>query len=72
MILEQRGLYALDAVIQTQSFAKAAEQLFVTQPAISQRIKQLENKFGQPLLIRTLPYKATPLGSKLLSLQRGN
>jgi LysR family transcriptional regulator, chromosome initiation inhibitor len=70
MIIEQRGLHALDAVIQTQSFEKAAQQLFVTQPAISQRIKQLENKFGQPLLVRTLPYKATPVGEKLLSLLR--
>lgn len=70
MIIEQRGLHALDAVIQTQSFAMAAQQLFVTQPAISQRIKQLENRFGQPLLIRTLPYKATPFGEKLLSLLR--
>lgn len=70
MIIEQRGLYALEAVIQVQSFALAAKQLFVTQPAISQRIKQLEDKFGQPLLIRTLPYKATPLGEKLLSLLR--
>ena len=68
MRIDQRALNALDAVIQTQSFALAAKQLFVTQPAISQRIKQLENHFGQPLLIRALPYKATPLGAKLLSL----
>lgn len=70
MMIEQRGLQALDAVIQTQSFAAAAKQLFLTQPAISLRIKQLETQFGQPLLIRTLPYQATPLGEKLLSLLR--
>lgn len=70
MIIEQRGLHALDAVIHTQSFAAAARQLFITQPAVSQRIKQLENKFGQPLLIRSLPYKATPMGEKLLGLLR--
>lgn len=70
MRFDQRALQALDAVIQTQSFAMAAKQLFITQPAISQRIKQLENQFGQPLLIRTLPYQATPLGEKLLSLLR--
>ncbi|KTD07811.1 ArgP/LysG family DNA-binding transcriptional regulator [Legionella jamestowniensis] len=70
MRLDQRGLQALDAVIQTQSFAAAAKQLFITQPAVTQRIKQLENQFGQPLLIRSLPYQATPLGEKLLSLLR--
>ncbi|STX40382.1 LysR family transcriptional regulator [Legionella donaldsonii] len=70
MRIEQRGLQALDAVIQTQSFAAAAKQLFITQPAVSLRIKQLETQFGQPLLIRSLPYQATPLGEKLLSLLR--
>ncbi|KTC86920.1 ArgP/LysG family DNA-binding transcriptional regulator [Legionella brunensis] len=70
MRIEQRGLQALDAVIQTQSFAGAAKQLFITQPAVTQRIKQLEAQFGQPLLIRSLPYQATPLGEKLLSLLR--
>lgn len=70
MRIEQRGLEALDAVIQTQSFAAAAKRLFITQPAISSRIKQLEAQFGQPLLIRTVPYKATLLGEKLLSLLR--
>jgi LysR family transcriptional regulator (chromosome initiation inhibitor) len=70
MRIEQRELQALDAVIQTQSFAEAAKRLFITQPAVSLRIKQLETQFGQPLLIRTLPYKATALGEKLLSLMR--
>ncbi|WED42804.1 ArgP/LysG family DNA-binding transcriptional regulator [Legionella cardiaca] len=70
MRIEQRGLQALDAVIQTQSFAEAAKLLFITQPAVTQRIKQLETQFGQPLLIRSLPYHATPLGEKLLSLLR--
>lgn len=70
MRIEQRGLQALDAVIQTQSFAEAAKQLFITQPAVTLRIKQLETQFGQPLLIRTKPYQATALGEKLLSLLR--
>jgi LysR family transcriptional regulator (chromosome initiation inhibitor) len=70
MRIEQRGLQALDAVIQTQSFAAAAKQLFITQPAVTLRLKQLETQFGQPLLIRKKPYQATPLGEKLLSLLR--
>ncbi|KTC98592.1 ArgP/LysG family DNA-binding transcriptional regulator [Legionella erythra] len=70
MRLDHRGLQALDAVIKTQSFAAAAQQLFITQPAISQRIKQLEVIMGQPLLIRSHPYRATPLGEKMLGLLR--
>ncbi|VEG91624.1 ArgP/LysG family DNA-binding transcriptional regulator [Legionella spiritensis] len=68
MKIDHRGLQALDAVIQTQSFAAAARQLFITQPAVSLRIKQLEIEMGQPLLVRTLPYHPTPLGEKLLGL----
>lgn len=69
-MIDQKGIQALDKVIQTQSFATAAAQLFITQPAVSQRIKQLEQHFGQPLLIRTLPYQATPLGEQLIGLFR--
>lgn len=39
-------------VAKNLSFSKAAEELFVTQSAISQSIKQLENKIGFPLLLR--------------------
>ncbi|GLS89792.1 transcriptional regulator ArgP [Psychromonas marina] len=57
---------ALDAVLKEQSFDKAAKRLHITQSAVSQRIKQLETEYGQPLLIRSQPIKATPLGQKLL------
>lgn len=57
---------ALDAVLKEQSFDKAAKRLFITQSAISQRIKLLETEYGEPLLIRSQPIKATPLGQKLL------
>ena len=40
--LDPRQLDALLAVLETQSFEKAADVLFVTQSAVSQRIKQLE------------------------------
>lgn len=57
---------ALNAVLKEQSFDKAAKRLHITQSAISQRIKTLETEYGQPLLIRSQPIKATPLGQKLL------
>ncbi len=65
-MLDYRGLEALFTVIQLQSFEAAANKLFITQSAISQRIKSLENYYGCPLLVRTLPYQPTQLGKYLL------
>ncbi len=65
-MLDYQGLAALSAIIETQSFQKAAEKLFITQSAVSQRLKNLENFHGEPLLIRTEPYRATALGLSLL------
>jgi len=59
-------LSALDAVLREQSFDKAAKRLHITQSAISQRIKLLETEYAAPLLIRSQPIQATPLGQKLL------
>ncbi|VTP77812.1 OriC replication inhibitor [Leclercia adecarboxylata] len=46
------------------------KKLCITQSAVSQRIKQLENMFGQPLLVRTVPPRPTEQGQKLLALLR--
>ena len=40
--MDYKLLAALAAIIETQSFDLAAEQLFISQSAISQRIKLLE------------------------------
>lgn len=40
-------------VAKTRHFRKAAEQLFLTQSAVSARIKQLEDRLGTPLFERT-------------------
>jgi DNA-binding transcriptional LysR family regulator len=37
-------------VAKEKSISKAADNLYVTQPAISMQIKQLEDVFGLPLL----------------------
>ena len=57
---DYRTLQALDAVIRERGFERAAQKLCITQSAVSQRIKQLENMFGQPLLVRT----AAPDGTR--------
>lgn len=64
--LDYRLLQALDAVVREQHFDRAAKSLNLTQSAISQRIKQLEQQVAQPLLLRETPPKATRLGEQLL------
>lgn len=65
---DYRTLQAHDAVIRERGFERAAQKLCITQSAVSQRIKQLENLFGQPLLVRTIPPRPTEQGQKLLAL----
>jgi len=60
-------LAALAQVIELQSFDLAAKKLFISQSAISQRIKALEEHVGQPVLIRNQPIIATEAGEQLLS-----
>lgn len=68
--LDYKWIEALDAIVQFGSFEHAAEQLFISQSAVSQRIKQLEKFLAQPALIREQPPKPTPIGKKLLGLYR--
>ena len=39
-------------VATTLSFSEASKQLYISQSAVSQSIKSLEKKLGQPLFIR--------------------
>ncbi|WP_295534962.1 LysR family transcriptional regulator ArgP [uncultured Thioclava sp.] len=60
-------LEALAAVVETGSFEGAAARLGVTPPAISQRIKALEERMGAVLVIRSQPCRATEDGARLIS-----
>ncbi|OOV88128.1 LysR family transcriptional regulator ArgP [Oceanospirillum linum] len=64
--LDPKQLSALHAVIEEQSFDKAAKRLHVTQSAISQRIRQLEEKLGQAVMIRSTPLVLTATGQRVL------
>jgi LysR family transcriptional regulator (chromosome initiation inhibitor) len=66
-MLDYRGIEALYTVHDLQSFETAAKKLHITQSAVSQRIKGLEIHYGEPVLIRILPYKPTKLGANLIS-----
>lgn len=58
-------LDALSYVLRTGSFDIASAQLGVTQSAISQRIKLLEERVGAVLVKRGQPCTATPMGARL-------
>ncbi len=61
--METRYLKTLLKVVETGSFSKAAELLHLTQSAVSQRIKFLEEYFGHQLLDRS--------GNELVSTEAG-
>ncbi|MBL4910963.1 MAG: LysR family transcriptional regulator ArgP [Alteromonadaceae bacterium] len=67
MMLDYKLLDALAKIVELQGFDLAAKHLYITQSAISQRIKSLEENIGQPVLIRSQPIKVTAAGEKLLS-----
>jgi len=60
-------LSALASIIEVQSFELAAQKLYISQSAISQRIKLLEESIGQPILIRSQPIELTEIGAQLLN-----
>ena len=68
---ELLDLRALIAVSDMRSFHRAAEQLALSQPALSRRIQKLEQAVGAPLLERsTRSVRLTPAGQQVLPLLR--
>ena len=61
-------LAALSAVVESGTFDAAAKRLFVTPSAISQRVKALETRVGQVLVVRGRPCRATAAATPLLRL----
>jgi LysR family transcriptional regulator (chromosome initiation inhibitor) len=68
MQIDGQQLAAFAAVIEYGSFDAAATQLHVTPSAISQRIKALEQRVGQVVVVREKPCHATAAGIPLLRL----
>lgn len=64
-MLDYPALRAVAAVVQTGSFEKAAAILNVTPSAVSQRVKQLEERLGIVLIARGNPCTATEKGEWL-------
>ncbi|SMF02667.1 LysR family transcriptional regulator ArgP [Pseudobacteriovorax antillogorgiicola] len=60
-------LAAMASVIHKGGFDHAAKHLHITQSAVSQRVRQLEEDVGRPLLIRSSPPTPTELGRLLMA-----
>jgi len=64
-MLDLNQLVALSAILRLGTFEAAAAHLGVTQSAISQRIRALEDRVGQPLVLRGTPCTGTEAGRRL-------
>ncbi|MEV1132069.1 LysR family transcriptional regulator ArgP [Agromyces sp. NPDC049794] len=60
----------LAAVVDAGTFDAAARELLITPSAVSQRVKQLEQRLGRVLLVRTKPVRPTDAGAALVRLAR--
>ena len=65
-MLDYKLIEALAMVVREEGFDRAGRALGITQSAVSQRIRSLEEQTGQVLLARTTPPRATPAGRRML------
>jgi LysR family nitrogen assimilation transcriptional regulator len=64
-----RQLRYFVAVVEAQSFSRAAQKLYVAQPALSLHVRNMESDLGTELLLRT-PQGVVPTDAGLVLLQR--
>ena len=58
-------------VYQEKSFSKAAEDLFLTQPALSMAVRKVEDSLGMPIFDRSVrPMRLTPAGEAYIQFVR--
>ncbi|MCX8508774.1 MAG: ArgP/LysG family DNA-binding transcriptional regulator, partial [Rhodobacteraceae bacterium] len=65
-MMDPAQLAALSAILTTGSFDAAAAALNVSQSAISQRIRALEDRMGTLLILRGQPCRGTEAGLRLM------
>ncbi len=71
MNITLRQLHIFREVAESGSFTRASKRLFLSQPAVSMQIKQLEQAVGQPLLIKLgRGLMLTDAGEEMLELSR--
>lgn len=66
-MIDYKLLEALATVVESGGFERAGLVLGLSQSAVSQRIRTLEIRLGQPVLVRSPVLRATPAGQRLLN-----
>ncbi|UYO75266.1 LysR family transcriptional regulator ArgP [Halomonas qinghailakensis] len=66
-MFDYKLLHALATVVECGGFERAGDVLGLSQSAVSQRIKALEVRLGQPVLMRHPKLSPTPAGQRLLT-----
>nr|BBJ03199.1 HTH-type transcriptional regulator ArgP [Marinobacter nauticus] len=66
-MIDYKLLEALATVVECGGFERAGDTLGLTQSAVSQRIRTLEIRLGQPVLVRSPTLAPTPAGRRLLN-----
>jgi len=69
-MLDYKLVEALAAVVAEGGFERAGRALGLTQSAVSQRVKLLEEEAGQVLLVRSTPPRPTRAGREVIALHR--
>lgn len=66
--MDEMDFELLNVLNDTKNITRASEQLFITQPALSKRIKAIEHELGVEVLIRSKQgVRFTPAGEAVLS-----
>ncbi len=65
-----RQLQYLIAIEDTEHFGRAADSVNVTQPTLSQQVKEMELRLGTKLVERGRPVRLTPIGRDIASRAR--
>ena len=66
-MVDYKLLHALATVVECGGFERAGDVMGLSQSAISQRVKALEIRLGQPVLVRHPALAPTPAGQRLLA-----
>ncbi len=64
--LDPNALECLAVIVEEGGFERAALRLSITQSAVSQRLRALENQMGAVLLVRSRPVRLTAAGEVLM------
>lgn len=57
-------LHYLDVLLKESNFTKAARELYISRPYLTQTLKRIEKKLGVQILNRNIPFSLTEAGTK--------